>query len=837
VALAPFIVDARVSNPRPTLPLEPLAATPASHRRAAPLQVQAASAFGLAAQRTDGSALLERYCFGCHNERLKTAGLILDRMDLAHVAAGAETWEKVVRKLRAGLMPPPSSPRPDKATLDQFATSLEKALDEAARSTPNPGRALIRRLNRTEYTNAVRDLLGLEIDGRALLPTDESAYGFDNIADALTTSPGLLERYLIAAQKISRLAIGDPEMRPVVESYKFPLTRVQEERMSEDLPLGTRGGAAIPHYFPADGEYVIKLRLQRVLNTSVIRGLANRETLDVRLDGVLVKRFVVGGECVGSKEPRCIKPPGLVQASEYERTADDGLELRVAVKAGPRRLGIAFAKRVGAQPEGASPLRMPAGHSSFAYDQNYDMGVELVQVEGPFDVSGVGDTPSRRMVFTCSPTAGQEEISCARTIIGRLARRAFRRPISEADLETLLPFYQAGRRHRGFEGGIQHAIERLLVSPEFLFRIERQPASAAPGSVYRVSDVDLASRLSFFIWSSIPDEELLEVAARGRLGDPGVLSAQVQRMLRDSRARSLVTNFAGQWLYVRNMPFVSPDPEAFPEFDGNLREAFQRETELFLESQLRDDRGVVELLTANYTFVNERLARLYEIPNVYGSHFRRVTLPDDRRAGLLGHGSVLTVTSYATRTSPVVRGKWLLENILGAPPPPPPANVPPLPEGGDGPTPTTVRARLEQHRNNPTCASCHRPMDPLGFALENFNGIGKWRTVDGNAPIDASGTLPDGARFDGPAAFRRALLTHQHAFVHTLIEKLLTYALGRGVEHFDMPAIRRIMRDAGPEYRWSSLVLGIARSVPLQMRKAHETTGNPSAAAGRAQQR
>jgi hypothetical protein len=762
---------------------------------------------------------------------------MLDRMDLTRVAADAETWERVVRKLRAGLMPPPSLPRPNKATLDQFAASLEKALDEAARSRPDPGRALIRRLNRTEYTNAIRDLLGLEIDGRALLPTDESAYGFDNIADALTTSPGLLERHMIAAQKISRLAVGDPAMRPVIESYKFPLTRVQEERMSEDLPLGTRGGAAITHYFPADGEYVIKLRLQRVLNTSVIRGLANRETLDVRLDGVQVKRFVVGGECVGSKEPRCIKPPGLVQASEYERTADDGLELRAPVKAGPRRLGVAFVKRVGAQPEGASPVRMPAGHSSFAYDQNYEMGVELVQVEGPFATTGVGDTASRRKIFTCVPKTPQDETSCARTIIGQLARRAFRRPINESELKTLMPFYEAGRRQRGFEGGIQHAIERLLVSPEFLLRIERQPPSSVPGSVYRVSDVALASRLSFFIWSSLPDEELLDLAARGRLSDPGVLSAQVQRMLRDSRARSLVTNFAGQWLYVRNMPFVSPDPEAYPEFDGNLREAFQRETELFLESQLREDRGVVELLTANYTFVNERLARLYEIPNVYGSHFRRVTLPDDRRAGLLGHGSVLTVTSYATRTSPVVRGKWLLENILGAPPPPPPPNVPPLPEGSNGATPATVRARLEQHRSNPVCATCHRPMDPLGFALENFNGIGKWRTMDSNAPIDASGTLPDGAKFDGPAEFRRALLTHQDAFVHTLIEKLLTYALGRGVEHFDMPAIRRIMRDAGPEYRWSSLVLGLAKAVPFQMRKAHETSDrSASAAAGRVQQ-
>jgi hypothetical protein len=775
----------------------------------------------------------------CHNERLKTGGLMLDRMlttlNRDQISEGAETWEKVLGKLRAGAMPPPRMPRPEKAELDAFTSWLEAALDDAAAARPNPGRAPIHRLNRTEYTNAIRDLLALEIDGRSVLPTDESAHGFDNMADVLSMSPGLLERYIIAAQKISRLAIGDPTMRPVIETYKYPLTLVQEERMSEDLPMGTRGGAAIRHYFPSDGEYIIRIRLQRVLNTSVIRGLANREQLDLRLDGALVKRFTVGGECVGSKEPRCIKPPGLVPASQYEQTADEALDVRLPVKAGRRVIGLAFVRRIAGQRESASPERMPAGHSSFAYDQSVDMGVETVHIEGPMTVDGSGDTPSRRAIFVCRPAGAQDEEACATTILTRLGRRAYRRPVTDRDVQTLLGFYRVGRRERGFETGVQHALERLLVSPEFLYRIEQPPdANKRTRDVYRIPDIELASRLAFFLWSSLPDDDLLDVAGRGRLSNPAVLKAQIQRMLADKRATALVTDFASQWLYVRNMRVVAPDPEAYPEFDGNLREAFQRETELFLDSQLREDRSVVELLTADYTFVNERLARLYGIPNVYGSHFRRVQLNDDRRAGLLGHGSILTVTSYATRTSPVIRGKWLLENILGTPPPPPPANVPPLPENDEpGKPPATVRARLEQHRKNPVCANCHAPMDPLGFALENFNGIGKWRTSDAGAPIDASGSLPDGTTFNGPAEFRRALLQRREAFVHTVTEKLLTYALGRGLQYFDMPAVRQVIRESAPDYRWSSLILGIAKSVPFQMKTAPAAASASSASAKR----
>jgi hypothetical protein len=588
--------------------------------------------------------------------------------------------------------------------------------------------------------------------------------------------------------------------------------------MSQDLPMGTRGGASVTHYFPVSGDYRLKIRLQRVLNTPVIRGLANREELDLLVDGVRVRRFTVGGECVGSSEPRCVRPPGLVQASEYERAADAELEVRVAVGAGARRIGLAFVRRVGAELESPAPARMPAGHSSFAYDQSVDMGVETVQIEGPFDVTGAGDTPSRRQILSCRPAGRSGEAACARAILTALARRAYRRTATQREIETLLEFYRLGQSARGFEAGIQLALERLLVSPEFLFRVERQKEGAS--SPYRVDDVDLASRLSFFLWSSVPDDVLLDLAERGRLSDPVELEGQVRRMLRDPRASALVTNFAGQWLHLRNMPFISPDAEAFPEFDGNLREAFKLETELFVDSQLREDRPVVELLTADYTFLNERLAKLYGVPHVYGSHFRRVKITDDRRRGLLGHGSILSVTSYATRTSPVVRGKWLLENILGTPPPPPPANVPPLPENGDpGQAPATVRARLEQHRTNPVCASCHAPMDPLGFALENFNGIGRWRTVEAGTPIDASGTLPDGTKFDGPTELRRALLLQHDAFVRTATEKLLTYALGRGLEHYDMPAVRRIVRDAAPDARWSAMILGIVRSVPFQMRR------------------
>ena len=769
---------------------------------------------------TDPRALLDQYCVTCHNERLATAGLLLDESDVEHVGAGADTWEKVVRKLRSGEMPPPGRRRPDKPTLDAFVAWLETELDREAAAHPNPGRPADHRLNRFEYGNAIRDLLALEIDTASLLPADESDQGFDNIAEVLSMSPTLLERYLVAARKISRLAIGDPAMGPAIETFNLSRGLRQDERMSEDLPNGTRGGTLIRHYFPLDGDYVIKIRLGRNFTNSQIRAIRTREEVDVLLDGARVTRFTIGGECAESEDPKCTGT-GIYRTSRYQLTADDALQVRFAATAGMHTLGVAFVKK-SVLTEGPAPTLLPPRHTSSTYEAPR-MDVDYVRLEGPYDPTGPGDTPSRRRIFICHPAAATDiaEEACAKEILATLARRAYRRPVSDSDVETLLRFYRAGRSMGNFERGIQEALTRLLVSPHFLFRIERDPATIPADDIYRISDLELASRLSFFLWSSIPDDELLEVAARGTLADPEILRAQVRRMLGDPRATALVTNFGGQWLHIRNLKAVDPDASAFPEFDDNLREAFQRETELFLESQLREDRPLEELLTANYTFANERLARFYGIRNVYGAHFRRVQLTDPRRAGLLGHGSVLTVTSYATRTSPVVRGKYLLDNILGAPPPPPPPNVPDLPERGDDGEPASIRERMEQHRANPVCASCHTRMDPLGFALENFDAIGQWRTVDGTSAIDASGVLPDGTTFAGPDEFRQALLMHREEFVRTFTEKLLTYALGRAVQYYDMPAVRTILRDAAStNYRWSSLILGIVESRPFQMRQA-----------------
>ena len=762
-------------------------------------------------------ALLTRYCITCHNQRMKTAGLTLDTVDVEHPSAGTEIWEKVIRKLRTGSMPPAGLPRPDKTANDAFVTWLETSIDRAA--VPDPGRPPAHRLNRVEYANTIRDLLGLEIDGKAMLPADDTGYGFDNIADVLSFSPGLLERYLLAAQKISRLAIGDATIRSAVETYKIPLVRVQEYRMGDDLPAGSRGGIGIRHQFPVDGEYIVKIRLQRD-RTGVVRGLTEPNLIDILLDGERVKSFSLGGEAAASLEDE--------YGRGQEMAADAGLLVRVPVKAGPRQVGVTFRGRTMIA-EGVGPSRLPASSASFAVATNtsasagkIEMGVETVDIEGPLNAKVSEQTPSRQQMFVCHPAAAPQEQACARTILSGLARRAYRRPVTDTDRKSLLGVYQVGRSTGSFEQGIQLALESILIDPEFLFRVERDPPKVAQGAAYRLSDLELASRLSFFLWSSIPDDELLDVASRGKLADPAVLERQIRRMLQDKRSMALIKNFFGQWLSVRNVQTVSPDPKAFPEFDDNLRDALQRETELFLDSQVREDRSALELLTANYTFVNERLARHYGIPHIVGSHFRRVTFDDDRRAGLLGQGSILTVTSYAHRTSPVVRGKWLLDTLLGTPPPPPPPNVPPLKESDGNSQPTTVRERMEQHRKNPVCANCHSRLDPLGFSLENFNGIGQWRTTEAASPIDPSGAFPDGTTFDGPAAFRKALLQrYRDGFVTTLAEKLVTYALGRGTEYSDMPAIRVILKGAAADdYRWSALILSIARSVPFQMRRS-----------------
>jgi mono/diheme cytochrome c family protein len=766
-----------------------------------------------------GRVLLDKYCVGCHNERLKTANLMLDKANVEDVSAAAETWEKVLKKLRTGAMPPAGSPRPDKSQSDALASWLQSALDQNAAAHPMPGRPAVHRLNRAEYANAIRDLVGIDIDARALLPVDDAGYGFDNIADVLSVSPGLLERYMSAANKISHLVVGDSRIRPSIQTYSAPKYLVQDDRMNEELPFGSRGGIVIHHYFPLDAEYSVKVKLQRTWRDE-IRGLAVPHQLEIRVDRRRVKLFTIGG---AGERSTWLPGQAVPNPTEYELSADAGLEIRIPVKAGQRAIAVTFLKDT-AETEGALRPDLPVTSFEFAGNREGEPAVDTVQIAGPYNAAGPGETASRRRVFVCEPTDGGNEERCARRILQTLSRRAYRRPVNDADVQVLLGFYQTGRRSGGFDAGIEFAMRRVLVSPEFLFRIEQDPVNAKSGSAYRLSDLELASRLSFFLWSSIPDDQLLDLAERGQLKNPAILDQQVKRMLADSRSTALIDNFTGQWLYLRNMRTHAPDPEAFPEFDDNLRDAFQKETELFVTSQFREDRSILDLLTANYSFLNERLAKHYGIPDVYGSHFRRVTFNDDRRGGLLGQGSILTVTSYPTRTSPVGRGKWLLENILGTPPPPPPPNVPSLADKGASGKPASVRERMEAHRSDPVCASCHARMDPLGFALENFDGIGRWRVADeGATAIDASGMLPDGTKFQGPAGLRQALVTRGDEFVATVTEKLLTYALGRGVEYYDAPAVRNIAAEAARSgNRWSALVLGIVRSVPFQMRTAQD---------------
>ena len=737
-------------------------------------------------------ALLQRYCVGCHNERLLTGGLALDRVDVANVAGHADVWEKVAQKLRTRTMPPAGRPRPAAAEYDAFADHLETALDAAWAASPNPGRPAVQRLNRAEYVNAIRDLLALEVDGRTLLPADESGYGFDNIGDVLSVSPVLLERYILAAAKISRWALGDPTLPPATALYKTSPLMLQDGRVSDDLPFGSRGGHAAQHHFPLDADYILRVRMGP--------GRRGTHTLEIRLDRERVASFEAGGRNRGP------------------------FEVRLPVEAGARLVSASF---VGDLTQSLAvdgrPARPPVTTYAYRLYPNMPM-VGAIEVVGPFEGGVPAQTPTRQRIFTCYPQAASEQRPCAADILRSLARQAYRRAVTAADIEPLLAAFDDGHREGGgFEEGIRWALEALLVSPKFLFRIEEDQPGAAPGAPQRIADRDLASRLSFFLWSSLPDEELLALAEQGRLSDPAVLDGQVTRLLDDPRSRAFIDNFGGQWLYLRNLRTAAPDAQLFPDFDDNLREALRRETELFLAEQLRNDHSVLEMLHADYTFVNERLARHYGIPNVYGNHFRRVPYADSRRAGLLGHGSLLTVTSYPHRTSPVVRGKWLLENLLGAPPPPPPPDVPGFPESGADGRPATVRERLEAHRANPVCASCHAPMDPLGFALENFNAVGQWREVDGeaNAPIESYGTLPNGDQFGGVAEFRAALLREPWAgqYVANLASKLLTYALGRGVEYYDRPAVRRIVREAQASgYTWSSVIRGVIRSDPFLMR-------------------
>jgi mono/diheme cytochrome c family protein len=755
-------------------------------------------------------ALINQYCVVCHNEKAKTAGLMLDKMDIDHAGEHAETWEKVVRKLRGGMMPPQGMPRPPQAQIDGLITWLEASLDKANAAHPEPGRAPLHRLNRTEYANAIRDLLDLKVDVTALLPADDESNGFDNIAEVLRVSPSLLEAYLAASREVSALAVGDPKIGPVSESIQVPPDLAQSEHI-EGLPLGTRGGILIHHNFPLDADYEFNVILLRNI-VGYLTGLEFPHQLEVSIDGERVFLAPVGGE-----EDLKMIDTNLALAGD---TLDARLKTKVHVKAGPHDVAVAFLRRDSAESD--EPLQ-PFTRDLDLQNMNGIPLIDHVQITGPLNATGSGDTPSRRRIFVCTPANAADEVPCAKKILGTLARRAYRRPVTDSDMETLLSFYQAGKNQGNFQSGIENTLRLILASPKFLFRSEPDPASVAPGSVYHVSDLDLASRLSFFLWSSIPDDELLSVAAQGKLKDPAVLDREVRRMLADPKAEALVNNFAEQWLFLRNVQSLAPDENSFPNFDDNLRQSFRRETELFFDSIVKEDRDVMDLLTADYTFVNERLAKHYGIPNVYGSQFRRVMQTNDARRGLLGQGSILSVTSYPTRTSPVLRGKWIMENIMGSPPPAPPPNVPALKDQAQGGKVLSIRQLMEEHRKNAPCSTCHKVMDPLGFALENFNGIGEYRTKDASGPIDSSGQLADGTKIDGVVGLREALLKHPDYFVGTLTEKLLTYALGRPLEYYDMPVVRGVVESAARnDYRFSSLVMGIVKSEPFEMKRALE---------------
>jgi cytochrome c553 len=747
-------------------------------------------------------AFVQAFCADCHDRDTKKGDLDLLSISGADVSQHPADWEKVIRKLRARQMPPAGKRRPAEDAYDAIVFKMMASLDQAASKNPDPGRTeTFRRLNRTEYQNAIRDLLALNIDAAELLPKDDVSHGFDNVI-AGDLSPMLLDRYISAAQKISRLAIGAPRRYQGGDTFRLRPDITQEEHV-EGLPLGTRGGVLIPYNFPRDGAYDVQIRLTRDRN-EVVEGLNEPHELELLLDQERMQLFTVA------------PPEGRNKNFE---TVDAHLKLRISVKAGPHQLGVTFLKNPSALLE---TKRQPyLAHFNFHRHPRLGPAIYQVSINGPYDSTGPGNSPSRERIFVCRPAKPGDEDKCAERILSTLLRRAYRRPVTGADLKKPMEFYRETRAKEGFEAGIETALSAILVSPQFLFRVEQDPAGVAANSNYRISDLDLASRLSFFLWSSIPDDELLDVAVRNDLHQPAVLEQQVRRLLADSRSRSLVNNFAGQWLHLRNLESITPDLRLFPDFDDNLRQSFRTETELFFESILRDDRSVLVLLKADYTFLDERLARHYGIPNVYGSRFRPVALdPASKRGGLLRQGSVLTVTSYATRTSPVIRGKWILENILGTPPPPPLPNVPALKDNTVSAT-LSVRERLAEHRSNAQCASCHNLMDPAGFALENFDAVGRWRTLEEGEPIDSSGGLPDGSRFAGVSGLEQGLLDRPEIFVSTLTEKLMTYALGRGVEYYDEPAVRKIVRDAqSKNFRFSSIIVGIASSTPFTMRRA-----------------
>ncbi|MSR11457.1 MAG: DUF1592 domain-containing protein [Gammaproteobacteria bacterium] len=791
------------------------------------------------AQTTAYRTLLDQYCVICHNQsvvntvatanedlqttQLRNLGLTLDRANLANLAEDPQMWEKVVRKLRVGVMPPPLYPRPDKVTYDGFRAWLEAGLDQVAAAQVNPGRTqAFHRLNQTEYRNAIRDLLHLDIDVAELIPPDApDQHGFDNNAEVLALSPVLMERYISAAHKVAELAVGATPRGPSIKTYEIPLNLIQNDRLDENLPFGSRGGAAIEHMFPVDGEYRIRIKLQTNY-VDFVRGYDAPHELELSLDGARLDSFIFGGDAPGVPAPYSYA--GNIRGSDdWEEFmmafAEKGFEVVVPVAAGPRVIGATFPREMW-ESEGIQQPRLFGYHLAVTELPDANPSLGKIEIEGPLTVVGAGNTPSRSRVFTCQPANVDAEPACAREILGTMARRAYRRTVLKSDVEELLAFYSEGRQQGGFDAGIRFALERVLIAPDFLFRIEQDASAAAPGTTYAISATELASRLSFFLWSSLPDDELLDLVERNALRESGVLEQQVRRMMADPRADAFIKNFVGQWLYLRNLNGIYPNPAGFPEFDENLRVAFQQETELFIEDQIRSDNSLTELLSADYTFLNERLAEHYGIPGIYGSRLRKVTLADDQRGGLLGQGSLMMVTSYPNRTSPVLRGKFVLENLLGGAPPEPPPNVPALAEKSDDGRVLSMREAMAMHRENPACRVCHAAMDPIGFSLENYDAVGKWRREFAGQPIDASGLLPDGISFDGPAGLRELLLSRPDDFVGTVTEKLLAFALGRGLEYYDMPSVRAIVRaTAADDYRWSSVILGVIESAPFQMRR------------------
>jgi len=784
-------------------------------------------------------ALLDQYCVSCHNQamvnstpvegenllftQLRGLGMTLDKENVDDVSENPEVWEKVVRKLRVGVMPPPDNPRPGHEDYSEFRYWLEEQLDQANAEKVNPGRTQsFHRLNQAEYQTVIGQLLGLKLDVEELIPADPpDRNGFDNNAEVLSLSPVLMERYVSAAHKIAELAVGATPLGMSIKSYEVPLNLIQNDRLDDQLPFGSRGGAAVTHNFPVDGLYRIKVKLQTNY-VDFVRGYDQPHQIEVSLDGERIDVFEFGGDAPGMPAPYSFA--GNIRGSDdWEEfmmaIADEGFELEIPVQAGPRVIGATFPREIW-EAEGIDQPRLFGYHLAVTELPDSNPALGSVSIEGPIESQGPGLTPSREIIFSCIPEDYDAERGCAKEILTGLARKAYRRPLTEDDWLELSEFFESGFKEEGFDKGIQLALERILVAPDFLWRIQQDPAGLLPGESYEITDVELASRLSFFLWSGGPDEELLSLAENGRLRESGILKSQVTRMMDDPKAEAFIKNFIGQWLYLRNLDNVYPLPSAFPEFDDNLRESFKQETELFFDEQIREDHSLLDLFTANYSFLNERLADHYGVQGIYGNHFRKVSLDGHKRGGLLGHGSLMTVTSYPNRTSVVLRGKFVLDNLLGSPPPEPPPNVPALEESSQTGKQLTMREAMAQHRENPACRVCHAAMDPIGFSLENYDAVGKWRDMFAGVDVDASGLLPDGAAFNGRKGLENLILDRPTDFVATVTEKLLTYALGRGVEYYDMPTVRSIVRQSEQEdFSWSSLILGVVKSAPFQMRR------------------